>query len=252
MLVLKRGVARVTDPYAAPKRAWYLSRIDLFEGVADSDVEAWVQRCGVRTFEAGQRIIDAHATPPEQVHVICEGVVRVLVERRPGRAATVDLLGRGQLFGVSTAFGASSTGLHADALTRAVVCVADGQRFLGALASCPDLLQNLVRQVGVRVVCFGADNPQPAQPSAEVRLAEVLRRLARTGGASVQGGARIPACVSRGTLAHQVGCTRETVARLLSHLETSGSVVRQGRAIVVNLDRLDAVLTFQAPAASRG
>lgn len=234
-------MARVT-PYAAPKRTWYISTINLFEGLPQSEIDRWTRLCGARTYEIGQRIIDAHATPPEQVLLVREGAVRLVLESARRRPETVDLLGPGQLFGVSAAFGGSSTLLHADALTRVVACAAEGRSFLGSLASCPDLVLNLVRQAGVRVIQFGAGYLQPQQPSAEVRLAEVLRRLAATGGEPVRDGARIPACVSRGTLAHLVGCTRETVARMLSSLEASRGVVRQGRAIVVDPRRLDDII----------
>lgn len=232
-------MSRVTGNYAAPKRTWYISTVNVFAGLHDSEIDAWTARCGARIFEPGERIIDARTTPPEQVLVVRQGAVRLVLERASRRSETVDLLGTGQLFGVSAAFGGSSTALHADALTRVVACTAEGRAFLVLLASWPDLVLNLVRQAGVRVIQFGGGYLQPQQPSAEVRLAEVLQRLAMTAGEAVRDGSRLPSCVSRGTLARLVGCTRETIARMLANLEVSGGVVRQGRTIVVNLDRLD-------------
>jgi CRP-like cAMP-binding protein len=111
-----------------------------------------------------------------------------------------------------------------------------------SLATCPNIILNLVRQAGVQVIQFGGGYLQPQQPPVEVRLAEVLMRLGKTGGESVRGGFRIPSCVSRGTLAHQVGCTRETIARMLANLETSGGLRRQGRSIVVDLERLQDIV----------
>jgi CRP/FNR family transcriptional regulator, cyclic AMP receptor protein len=250
-------VARVSGAYAAPKRTWYISTINLFEGLSQSEIDKWVGRCGVRSFEPGQRIIDARSTPPELVLVIRRGAVRLLLEHANRRSETVDLLGPGQLLGVSAAFGGSPTVLHADAQSRVVACLAEGRRFLADLASYPDLVLNLVRQAGVRLMQYGAGDFQAQQPSAEVRLAEALKRLALTAGEPVGEGTRIPDCVSRGTLAHLVGCTRETVARMLSNLEASGGVVRQGRAIVVDTHCLDgiiksgAAITFQEQGASR-
>jgi CRP/FNR family transcriptional regulator len=240
-------VARSTGRYAAPKRTWYISSVDLFENVADAEVQAWAERCETRTFEPGQRIVDADTTPPEQVLVVCEGAVRLLLEGATGRSETVDVLGRGHLFGVSAAFGRSSRRLHADALTRVVVCASEGRIFLVALASCPDMVLNLVRQAGMRLMHFEVSSPQPRQLPADVRLVQVLRRLALTAGEPVRGGGwRIPRCVTRGTLAHQVGCTRETIARMLSNLAARGAVTRQGHALVVHPRRLDTML------ASRG
>ena len=236
-------MARLTGSYAAPKRTWYVSTINLFDGLTDAEVDAWVERCGTREFQPGQRIIDAQSTPPEQVLVVRRGAVRLLLEHTGGRSETVDVLGPGHLFGVSSAFGGTSAGLDADALTHVEVCASEGRSFLIALASGPEIVLNLVRQIGNRVIQLDGRYRPPQQRPAAVRLAEVLRRLALTAGEPSAGGCRLPACVSRGTLAHQVGCTRETIARMLANLEASGGVVRQRRAIVVNLDGLQRVLS---------
>jgi CRP-like cAMP-binding protein len=113
------------------------------------------------------------------------------------------------------------------------------------MASCPAVALNLVRQAGGRVMQFGSEFSRTQPESAEVRLAEVLKRLASTAGEAVNGGMRIPRCVSRGTLAHQVGCTRETVARMLSTLEVAGGVVRHGRELVVDANRLDTIISVR-------
>jgi CRP-like cAMP-binding protein len=235
-------VARASGTYAAPKRTWYISTINLFEGLSQSEIDDWLGHCGARTFEAGQRIIDAHSTPPELVLVIRHGAVRLLLARSNRRSDTVDLLGPGQLLGVSAAFGSSATGLHADALSRVVAYRAEGRRFMADLVSQPDLALNVVRQAGARLIQFGAGDVQTQQPSAEVRLAETLKRLVMTAGEPVRGGTRIPDCVSRGTLARLVGCTRETIARMLLNLEEGRGLVRQGRAIVVDIRRLDDII----------
>jgi CRP/FNR family transcriptional regulator len=229
-------MTRITGTYAAPKQTWYISSINLFDGICDTDLQAWIARCGARTFQPGERIVDAETTPPEQVFVVNEGAVRLVRTGNP-RPETIDVLGPGQLFGVSAAFGDGAIALHVEALTRVQVCAAEGKGFLIALASCPDIVLNLVRQVGIRIMHFGGC-PQPEQSPAQIRLAEVLQRLALTAGQAHQGRLRIPACVSRGTLAHQVGCTRETVARLLSNLEVSGAVVRKGRTILIDPQEL--------------
>ncbi len=235
------------EPAPFARRTWYLSSVNLFRGLPDAQIEAWARTCGTRAWPAGQRIIDGRTSLPEQVLVVKEGAVRLLLDARGGRTETVDILGPGQLFGVSMAFGATPVGLHADALGDVLVCVTDGRAFLAALASDPEIILNLVRQVGANVVQVdGRYGPPPALP-APVRLSAVLGRLATTAGKAESGkGWRLPDCVSRTTLAHQVGCTRETVARLLAELEADGRVRRQGRAIFVNLERLE-----QRSAASR-
>jgi len=231
-------VASLSEIDADAKRTWYISTINLFEDLSEADIDSWVRRCGTRTFESGQRIIDARSSLPEQVLVVRRGAVRLVLERSNERLETVDILGPGQLFGVSAAFGRTTARLHADALTQVTVCAAEGRSFLLALASGPEMVLNLVRQVGDRVIQLDGRYHPPAEKYAPLRLAEVLARLAQTAGEPVADGRRLPACVSRTTLAHQVGCTRETIARMLASFEAHGAVRRERRAIVVNVERL--------------
>jgi CRP/FNR family transcriptional regulator, cyclic AMP receptor protein len=233
-------VAAGNGPRGAPgaallKRTWYISGVDLFRGLARSEIDAWVAQCELRRFRAGERIIDGRSTLPEQVLVIERGAVRLLQDDPSGRPRTVDVLGPGQLFGVSCAFGATDNGLHADALTQVVVCAAEGRDFLAALARGPGIVLNLVRQVGARVVQLDGQAPPPSGRPAGLRLATVLDRLATVAGQPAPGGGlRLPACVSRATLAYQTGCTRETIARLLADLEDRRCIRREKRAIVVD------------------
>jgi CRP/FNR family transcriptional regulator len=231
-------LVRSSSAEPAPKRTWYISTINLFADLPPSEVDAWVERCGKRTYERGERIIDAHSTSPEQVLVIRHGAVRLALDRPAGRLDTVDVLGPGQMFGISAAFGSTSTGLHADALTRVVACASDGRNFLPTLATRPSIVLNLVRQLGHRVVQYDGHYLPPEHEPVPTRLLLVLKRLALAVEQPTPALVQLPSCVTRGTLARQVGCTRETIARMLAQFEANGIVARHRRAIVVHLDRV--------------
>jgi CRP/FNR family transcriptional regulator len=221
------------------KRTWYISGVDLFGGLDQAAIDAWAAHCQTRRFFGeGERIIDARSSLPEQVLVVRTGAVQVLQDGPSGRPLTIDVLGPGHLFGVSGAFGATAHGLHADALTRVEVCAWDGRDFLAALARGPQIVLNLVRQVGASVVQLDGQPRPPAGLPASVRLAAVLGRLASLAGQPAPGGQRLPACISRATLAYQSACTRETVARLLGDFEDQRCIRREQRAIIVDPERL--------------
>ena len=220
------------------KRTWYISSVDLFYGLDQTEIDAWTAQCDTRRFRARERIIDARSTLPEQVLVVKTGAVQLLQDGPGGRPRTVDVLGPGQMFGVSCAFGATAHGLHADALTQVEVCAWEGRDFLAALARGPRIILNLVRQVGASVVQLDGQPRPHARMPACVRLAAVLERLATVAGQPASGGQRLPACISRGTLAYQTACTRETVARLLAEFEGRHWLRREQRAIIVDPERL--------------
>lgn len=223
------------------KRTWYINSVDVLRGLSPAQVAEWTERWGTRTYAPGERIIDSETTPPELVVVVWRGAVQLLQRHRTGRSETIDVLGPGQLFGVSAAFGPTSFGLDADALTDTVVCALEGRRFLLALASGPEIVLNLVQQLGARVVQVDGSSHAhwPDNQAARDRLAQVLTRMAVSAGEPAGGGGRrLPMCVSRSTLAHQAGCARETIARLLAELESLGAIRRERRNIIVSIDAL--------------
>jgi CRP-like cAMP-binding protein len=218
-----------------------MSGVDVLRDLSPEEIDTWRAHWGTQTYAPGQRIVDADTSQPELVFLILEGAVRLVQHRN--RRDTIDVLGRGQLFGVSAVFGPTSTALDVEALSNVVATGLEGRRFLRALASRPQLATNLVEQLGTNLLQFDAPGPPPVYHVARKRLAQTLVRLGVAAGDQLPDGwYRLPPCVSRATLAVQVDCTRETIARMLADLEEIGAIRRQRREIMLDLDRLHRVI----------
>lgn len=233
---MPRGAA---SPGSILKRTWYLRQVDVFRGISPSQVDRWAQTCTTRRYRAGERIVDGRLTLPERVLLVKEGAVRLFLQDTPEHQVTADILGPGQLFGVSAVFGAAPAGLSAEAVSDVTIISAEGLEFLQAMAHLPQLVLNLVQQVGAQVVQTEQQLHEHPTGPARVLLARTLLRLAQAASEVLPGGRRrLQGRLTRATLAAQVGCSRETVARLLSVFEQEGRVTRQGRQLIVHPDRL--------------
>jgi len=77
-----------------------LSRVELFDGLTEDELQAVSRICRQETFQAGD-VITRQGTSGDEIYVICEGLVEV-VHGGPGEEVaprTFVRLGRGQLFG---------------------------------------------------------------------------------------------------------------------------------------------------------
>lgn len=218
---------------------WYIRQVDLFRHLATRDAEGLARALSVREFARGQLIVDRD-TRPELVGVVRSGTARLFHTDRDGREVTVDRLGPGELFGVTSLLATDAGGLLIVADTEVEVCLVDGRRFLDLLAHWPEAVLDLATRLGVRVREADVALAHMTATGARARLAAVVHRLA-SAGAEVQagGGVRLRGVPRHSDLAQEIGATRETVTRMLARLEQDGYIRRFGRQIVVpDPDRL--------------
>jgi CRP-like cAMP-binding protein len=222
---------------------WSLRDVDCFHGLSPAEVEEVTSLFHTRVYRSGEPII-ADDSPSNQIFLVKRGRVRLFLRdpQDPGaREVTFDLVEPGGIFGVSTMFGPGIDGLRAIAETDAEVCVG-GPDTLERLARWPRVMQNIVVQLGNRILRIEQELEGLASTSARARLARVLHALAGETAEDWPGGERrINELPTHESLAHQIGVTRETVTRLLAKLTADGLIRRDGRRLIVtNLSRLEA------------
>jgi CRP/FNR family transcriptional regulator len=188
-------------------------------------------------------------TPREQIYLVMRGSVRLFHRGPDGRELTVDLLGRGRLFGLSALFGLVGEGLLAEAATDALICLADTATFLSLLARWPRVKLLLAQHLGTRLLHLERQLARLTAADARTRLASVLWHLAREVGETLPGGERqIARPPTHADLARQIGSSRETVTRLLAALEADGHLRRAGRGLILDVQRLSDAFQLDNPA----
>lgn len=221
------------------ERTWYLRQVDLFRGLAPEQVEALAALLEQRSYRAGEAIIPV-GRAEERVYVVRTGSVRLFHRNDEGRELTADLVGPGRLFGFSTLFGSPRDGLLAEAVSDVTLHTAEGSEFLRCVSQLPQVMLSLIVQIGTQVLQTEQQLDRLVALDARGRLATALHRLALDSGETdLNGGRRISTLVTHDALGRQIGCSRETVTRMLASLEADGFIRRQGRRIVVtDLDHL--------------
>ncbi len=220
---------------------WSLREINCFHGLSEAEVAEVTSLFRARVFQPGEWII-ADDSPGDQIYLVKRGRVRLFL-RDPhdvhAREVTFDEVEAGGLFGVSTMFGPGINGLRAVAEVETEICIG-GRDTLQQLARWPRVLQNVVVQLGSRILRIEQELEGLASTSARARLVRVLHQLAIEAGEDRPGGGRrINAAVTHEHLARQIGVSRETVTRLLAKLTADGLIRREGRRVIVtDLGRL--------------
>jgi CRP/FNR family transcriptional regulator, cyclic AMP receptor protein len=220
---------------------WALREVDCFAGLSEAEIEEVTTAFETRRYTSGDSII-TEDSPGDRIYLVRRGRVRLQVANPRGpdqREGMFDIVERGGLFGLSTLFGPGTPGLRAIAHSDVEVCLGEHDTLM-RLLRWPQVAQNVVAQLGARILRIEQEMESLSSTTARTRLARVLHRLASESAEHTSGDElRIMAPLTHEALSRQIGVTRETVTRLLARLTADGLIRREGRRMVVtDLNRL--------------
>jgi CRP/FNR family transcriptional regulator len=199
--------------------------------LAESDV-AYLAADGRPVLLNRGQVLDQAAHGHELAYLVRRGRLRIFQRTATGREVTLGTLRDGQILGLGALLGHSNEGLYAEALDQAHLYVLEGRRLLEALPARPTALAAVIGQVGSQLVQVEQQLGRMSQQSTSARLGRHLFRLATEfGDATPDGARRVPPGWTRAALARQIGCSRETVSRLLLRFEKQGLIRRSRRRI---------------------
>ena len=199
-----------------------LSELALFEGLSDSDIEAIGHATTMTHCKRGQQIL-APDDPPDRIHIIKKGRIRVYRLGADGKQLTLDIYEKGTILGDMSMLGQDRLPeAYAEAMDDAVICTIT-----------PDELRKLIERfplIGVNIIGHLSRRLQSAERALEgmayrrvdQRLARRLLDLAARFGMAAPGGTMIEARLTQQELAEMVGTTRETLAHTLGDLRRDG------------------------------
>jgi len=202
-------------------KLWFLRRLDLFEGLSDSEMERLGTLLRMRSCGTGQEVVVRPSG--DRIYVVKSGRVRVLQDE-----VAVAVLGPGQLFGTSAFFGAAATHQRVVAVDDVVLCEAPAAQFLAAMTVHPRLAAKVALILARQLFELEQTVERSATDPVSSRLAELLLRVARRDGArlEVRG-------MSQADLARMIGSSRESVSRLIAEWERAGYLRSRPRLIEV-------------------
>lgn len=196
----------------AVNKLWFLRRLDLFESLSDAQVEQIAALMRDRTCAAGD---DVTVRPSgDRIYLIKKGRVRV----HSGDLA-IAVLGPGQIFGISSFFGAAVTKQRVVAVDEVLICDAASAKFLQIMATHPGLAAKMMTLLARQMFELEQSVERAAIETVDQRLADMLLRLANRDKRGL--------CVrnlSQADLARMIGASRESVSRALGRWERDGTI----------------------------
>jgi CRP-like cAMP-binding protein len=202
----------------------------LFEGLSSEVVEVALTHLVTRTHPANQVILLENDWGGS-VYFIIDGWVKIRTYNLEGKEVTLNILGRGELFGEMAALDEVPRSTDVITLTITVIGSMPSQDFVNLLQTEPlagmrlsQLMARRLRQVNRRLRLRESDS--------QSRIADTLLFLAEGQGKKGQAGMEIPNLPHR-ELSSLSGLARETVTRVLTKLEKKGLIQRQSETICI-------------------
>jgi CRP-like cAMP-binding protein len=212
-----------------PDKLWYLRRLNLFEGMTETEVEQVSRELKMRHCAPRQPVLESGS---DRVYLVKEGRIRLFHLLEDGQEVTTAMLRPGQLFGLGALFGGDESATNAEAVEPSLICEAGAQDFLSMLARHPLLMAKVVMVMARQIFQLEQAIETIASQTVRSRLAGLLLSMdseARNGSPAER---PLPA-ISQEQMAKSISTSRESVSRTLARWQRDGLIGRRGRRIVV-------------------
>ncbi len=222
-----------------PEKLGLLRELELFSGLSQGDIEAIGHATTMTHCRPGQVILSPD-DPPDQIHILKKGKVRVYRVTPDGKQLTLDIYDKGTVLGDMSLLGQDPIPeAYAQTLDDAVICTIT-----------PDELRRLVERyplIGVNIISYLSSRLREAERELEAmayqrvgqRLARKLIDLAGRFGVETVRGTLIQARLTQQELAEMIGTTRETLAHTLGDFRRRGLLDTAHHEVVIrDADRL--------------
>ncbi len=194
-----------------------------FEGLPSDAVDRAINHVVLRTHPANQVMLLENDWG-NSVYFILSGWVKIRTYNLDGKEVTLNIVGKGELFGEMAALDEVPRSTDVITLTPTLIGNMPSQDFVHLLSAEPKagirlakLMGRRLRQVNRRLRLRESDSMS--------RVADVILFLAEGQGVKVEGGIEVPNLPHR-ELSSLSGLARETVTRVLSKLEKKALIVR--------------------------
>lgn len=206
-----------------------LRDVELFRVLSPERLRDLRPRLRERTFRR-QAVLYQEGSPADALWIVRSGQVRLYKSSADGRLTTLDVLAKGEAFGILSALESDVFPTSAEAVTEGSAWWLPRASFLRLLEHEPALVGEILRILSRRLREAHDRLRSLAHDPAPARLAHALLRAVDAAG---------DAHVTRRALAEQAGTTVETAIRVLRRFERDGLVRgRVGCIHVVDAARL--------------
>jgi CRP-like cAMP-binding protein len=201
-----------------------LARIPFFAGLDPAALERLADGTRTRRFRRGDIIFHA-GDPGDALFIIISGEVKIAVPSEGGEEAILVTLGAGDVFGELALLDGAPRSATAAALALTETVMLPRDRFRDLIANEPAVRDALLASLASELRRLTMHVEELHFLDITGRLAAMLVRLSSEAGPPDNGGAiRLRATLTQAELASMVGCTRQSVNKLLGQFSDDGLI----------------------------
>jgi CRP/FNR family transcriptional regulator, cyclic AMP receptor protein len=206
----------------------------LLQGLPQEDVRRVIGAARMRKYQKNETLFH-EGDPGRSVHLITKGRLAVRVTTPLGDAATIDVLGAGDVVGELALLGGDQLrSANVVALEAVETLMLDQDAFADLRREHPDVTEILIRVLSARLRRLDEQLLEALYVPADVR---VLRRLVALADLYDDQSESVTVPLTQEDLAGLAGTTRATVNRVLRREEKQSGSVSLGRGKITVVDR---------------
>ena len=210
-----------------------LTSIAFFAGLDPAALEGLAATMRARRFKRGEVIFHI-GDPGDALFVIVSGQVKISLPSDTGEEAILATLGPGDVFGELALLDGAPRSASATAMGPTETVVLPRDRFRELIATEAGVRDALLASIAGELRRLTTHVEELHFLDITGRLAARLVRLANEGGTALpDGGIRLRTNLTQGDLAAMVGCTRQSVNKLLGQFTDDGLLRLEREGIVV-------------------
>lgn len=212
-----------------------MARIPFFAGLQTPTLERVAAGTRTRRFRRGEVIFHA-GDPGDALFIIVSGEVKIALPSEEGDEAILATLGAGDVFGELALLDGAPRSATASAMVATEAVILPRDRFRELVATEPAVRDTLLASLAGELRRLTTHVEELHFLDMTGRLAARIVRLAREAGPlATDGSIRLRSSLTQAELASMVGCTRQSVNKLLGQFADDG-LVRVDRDGILVLD----------------
>lgn len=217
----------------APTASANLARVRLFRGVDQAVLERLARGLRARRFRRGE-VVFHQGDPGDALFIVLSGAIKISLPGETGDEAIIATVQPGDFFGELALLDGAPRSASATALESTETLVLPRARFSELVASEPAVRDALLAALAAELRRLTRHVEELHFLDITGRLAARLVRLAEEQGVpESDGSVRLDAPLTQGDLAAMVGCTRQSVNKLLGLFVDDGLLRLEREAIVI-------------------
>ena len=217
-----------------------LAAVPLFAGLDAAGLEGLAKGMRVRRFRRGETVFHL-GDPGDALFIVMAGSIKITLPADTGDEAILATLRPGDFFGELALLDGAPRSATAVAIEPTETYILARERFRELIATEPVMREALLATLAAEVRRLTHHVEELHFLDITGRLASRLARLAAEPGASrlPDGSIRLAGPLTQGDLAAMIGCTRQSVNKLLGMFTDDGLIrLEKDRIVVIDLDGL--------------